>query len=136
MASLTIKRIIAGAVGLLYALVYGFWTMLITGGGHGNFVWFFMFVLVEFFGIYIPLMAVLAVDLKSRIKKMVFGSLIGFNVIASTIILIVWISDWYKDPGENFVKIRQSWGTDMLLFVRSGILFRPSSFLYCCSDPF
>lgn len=92
MSSLTLKRIIAGVIGLFFAVVYGFWTMLITGGGHGNFVWFMMFMTIEYFGLYFPLMSVMAVDLRSKLIKIVFGSLIGFNLIASFIFLLCWVS--------------------------------------------
>lgn len=85
------KRILAGAIGLLFAVVYGFWTMLITGGGHGNFVWFVMFMTVDYFGLYFPLMSVMAVDLRPKLIKIVFGSLIGFNLIASSIFLLCWV---------------------------------------------
>jgi hypothetical protein len=91
LSSLAIKRIIAGAIGLLFAVVYGFWTMLITGGGHGNFVWFMMFMTVEYFGLYFPVMSVMAVDLRSKLTKIVFGSLIGFNLFASSILLLCWV---------------------------------------------
>lgn len=91
MSSLTTKRVIAGGIGLLFAVIYGFWTMLLTGGGHGNFVWFMMFMTVEYFGLYFPLMSVLAVDLRSKLIKIVFGSLIGFNLIASSIFLLFWV---------------------------------------------
>ena len=64
MPSLAVKRIIAGAIGLLFAVVYGLWTMMLTGGGHGNFIWCLLFLFVEFVGLYFPLMAILAVDLR------------------------------------------------------------------------
>jgi hypothetical protein len=91
------KRLAAGFVGLAYAALYGFLTMLATGGGHGNFIWLMLFVFVEFFGIYIPLMAILAVDLRSRFVKIVFGALIGFNIVASCIL----IGGWITEAGEN-----------------------------------
>ncbi len=46
------KRLIAGTVGVAYAVLYGFWTLLLTGGGHVNFIWFFLFFSVEFCGLY------------------------------------------------------------------------------------
>lgn len=71
--------------------------MLLTGGGHGNFIWFMMFLLIEFFGLYFPLMAVLSIDLRSLLIKIIFGSLIGFNLIASSIMIYGWITE----VGEN-----------------------------------
>ncbi|MBK7932781.1 MAG: hypothetical protein IPK01_04640 [Acidobacteria bacterium] len=62
--------------------------MMITGGGHGNFIWFLLFLFVEFVGIYFPLMAILAVDLRSFLAKILFSSLICFNLIVSSIMII------------------------------------------------
>jgi len=97
--SLITRQVIAAGTGLLYAVMYGFWTMLATGGGHGNFIWFLLFLFVEFVGLYFPLMCVLAVNLKSFFVKVIFGSLIGFNLIASTIMVLGWILD--TEPGRN-----------------------------------
>ena len=99
MSSQATKRVIAGIIGFAYAVTYGFWTMLLTGGGHGNFVWFGMFLFVEFFGLYFPLMAVLAVDLRSFIIKVVFGTLIAFNLIASSVMVFGWITE--TEPVRN-----------------------------------
>lgn len=91
--STTGKRLVAGAIGLGYACMYGFWTVLSTGGGHVNFIWLGMFVFVEFFGLYFPLMAALAVDLRSMMSKVIFGSLILFNVVASSVMIVGWITE-------------------------------------------
>lgn len=99
MASLVARQVIAGAVGLVYAVIYGFWTMLATGGGHGNFVWIGLFLFVEFFGLYFPLMCVLAVNLRSFFIKILFGSLIAFNLIASTIMILGWMTE--TEPLKN-----------------------------------
>ncbi len=88
--SITLRRLAAGFAGLIYAALYGFFAMFATGGGHGNFVWLFSFIFIEFFGIYFPVMGVLAVDLGSRFTKVIFGSLIIFNVIGSLLMLWGW----------------------------------------------
>lgn len=113
MASLTKKRVIAAACGFAYALIYGFWTALLTGGGHGNFIWLLLFLFIEFFGLYFPLMSFLLVDLRSTVSKVIFGTLIFFNLIASSIMLHGWITD----AGENgkpsdFSKMVQLSGMD------------------------
>jgi hypothetical protein len=36
-------------------------------------------------------MSVLAVDLRSKLTKIIFGSLIGFNLLASSILLLCWV---------------------------------------------
>lgn len=97
MASVASREVIAGLVGLAYAAVYGFWTMLATGGGHGNFVWFGLFIFVEFLGLYFPIMAVLALNLRSRMTKIVFGSLILFNLVASVIMILGWMTESGED---------------------------------------
>ena len=105
MASKTVKQIIRAAIGALYAVVYGIWTMLATGGGHGNFVWFIMFLYVEFFGLYFPIMAVLSGDLRSRTNKIVFGSLILFNLIASIVLIGSWVSGISGESLDVFDKM-------------------------------
>jgi hypothetical protein len=82
------KRIMAGLIGLAYAILYGFWTLLATGGGHGNFVWFMLMFFPGIAGLYYPLMAVLAVDLRSFNAKVVFGGLLALNVIVSLLMLL------------------------------------------------
>jgi len=118
MSSLTTKRIIAGAIGLLYAVIYGFWTMLATGGGHGNFIWFMLFLFVDFCGLYFPLMAVLAVDLRSFMVKVIFGALIGFNLIASVIMIVGWMTETEtagRSPSD-FERMMQANGIGVLIF--------------------
>ncbi len=105
--SKTKKQIIWGAIGLLYAFVYGFFTMLATGGGHGNFIWFILFLTVEFIGLYFPLMAILAVDLRRRATKMIFGTLIGFNLIASSVVILGWIQELPDGKPTDFQKMTQ-----------------------------
>lgn len=105
MASLAVKQIIAGAIGLLFAFVYGLWTMMLTGGGHGNFIWFILFLTAGLLGLYYPLMAVLAVDLRSLIAKVIFGSLIGFNLVVSLFHIIKWITEAADGRPTDFQKM-------------------------------
>lgn len=58
------KRLIWAAIGFGYAVVYGFWTMLVTGGGHGNFLWLFLFLSAYFFGGIFPAMGFILADLR------------------------------------------------------------------------
>lgn len=97
MPSLAVKRIIAGAIGLLFAVVYGVWTMMLTGGGHGNFIWFIAFLTAGLLGLYYPVMTFLAVDLRPLLAKVIFGSLIGFNLIVS----LTWIIKWVTESGDG-----------------------------------
>ena len=116
MTSKTVKQLIRGAIGALYAFVYGLWTMLITGGGHGNFVWLMMFLFVEFFGLYFPIMAVLSVDLRSRATKLVFGSLILFNLIGSFVLIGGWIFDTSDKSSRDFAKAWERGDFSSILF--------------------
>jgi len=90
------KPILAVVGGFVYALIYGFWTLFITGGGHGNFIWIGLFLFTEFFGLYVPLMAFLALNLTTLFRKVVFGSFVCFNVISG----IVMIAGWVNSPDE------------------------------------
>ena len=100
-----LRRILAGLGGLVYAAAYGFWTMLATGGGHGNFVWLGLFVFVYLFGIYFPLMAILAVDLRSRLVKMIFGGLIAYGLLGSVLLIGAWITNATEGSLDDFNKL-------------------------------
>ena len=115
MASITIKHIIAGGIGLLFALIYGVWTIMLTGGGHGNFIWFSLFLTAGLLGIYYPFMAFLAIDLSSLIAKIVFGSLIAFNLIVSLFWIIKWITEANDGRPTDFQKMWQM-GAGWVLF--------------------
>lgn len=78
-------------LGFTYAVIYGFWTMLITGGGHGNYVWFLLFCYVSLLGLYFPLMGALYADLKLKSARRVFLTLLFFHFAASSILLIGWV---------------------------------------------
>jgi hypothetical protein len=116
MTSKTVKRLIRGAIGTLYAVVYGVWTMLATGGGHGNFIWFILFMFVEFFGIYFPVMAVLSVNLRPRMTKIVFGSFIFFNLTASFVLIGSWISGFSSESLDDFTKTWERGGATTIIF--------------------
>ena len=121
-----LRRILAGLGGLVYAAAYGFWTMFATGGGHANFVWLFLFVFVYLFGIYFPLMAVLAVDLRSRIVKIIFGSLIVYSLLGSVLLLGAWITDATEGSLDDFNKM-WTWYRETVL-VCGAIHFLPIIF--------
>ena len=73
---------------------------MLTGGGHGNFIWCLLFLFVEFVGLYFPLMAILAVDLRSFLAKMLFSSLICFNLIVSLIMIVGWMTESGAGPSD------------------------------------
>lgn len=106
--------------------------MFVTGGGHGNFIWFMLFLFVDLFGLYFPLMAILAVDLTSYLAKVVFGTLIGFNLVASTILIIGWISESGANGPSDFARTVQHVGIGDVIFC-AGVHFLPTiifSFLF------
>ncbi|MEO7660700.1 MAG: hypothetical protein ABIV48_13885 [Pyrinomonadaceae bacterium] len=117
MTSLSVKRTYAVAIGVVYAVIYGFWTMLATGGGHGNFIWFLLFLFVEFGGLYFPLMVALSVNLKPFLVRVIFGSLIAFNLIVSSIMIVGWANESRVDGPSDFEKMMQIYGLpEFLIF--------------------
>ena len=116
MASSTIKRIIAAVCGLIYAVIYGFWTMLATGGGHGNFVWFVLFLYVDLLGFYFPLMAALMADLRDKSILNLFGILGLLNLIGSIILIAVWIFGVWEDSLGSLSEDREHMSGTQLLF--------------------
>jgi hypothetical protein len=110
------KRIIAAAVGIVYAIVYGFWTLLGTGGGHGNFIWLMLVIFPGLLGIYYPLMAVLAVDLRPFAAKVVFGSLLGLNTITSIMLIAGWIGGSESEGRSDFEKTVNAIGFGGIVF--------------------
>ena len=90
--------------------------MFITGGGHGNFIWLFLFLFVDLLGIYFPLMAVLAIDLRSRFVRIVFGSLILFNLAMSSIMIFGWINEVGDERPSEFTRQLQVNGIEFIVF--------------------
>lgn len=68
---------IGTAIGLVYGVVFAFLSAMATGGGHGNFVWIFIYI-IPFIGpvIYFPVMGFLAVNLRSFFSKIVYVGLL------------------------------------------------------------
>lgn len=119
------KRVIAAFAGSVYAVIYGFWTMLLTGGGHGNFVWIGLFIFVEFFGLYFPLMAFLTFGLKSFSAKLIYTSLILFNLLASTVMILGWITEPATERASDFDRTVQLDGIGFVL-ITATIHFLPT----------
>jgi hypothetical protein len=118
------KRVIAGLIGVAFAICYGFWTMLATGGGHVNFIWLLLFIFVEFFGLYFPIMAILSVNLRPLITKVVFGSLVGFNLFASVLMIVDWIGDRSEEV-TDFARTLRSNGYETVV-ICGAIHFLPT----------
>jgi hypothetical protein len=110
------KRIIWALIGLVFAIFYGLWTASITGGGHGNFIWLWLFIFVEAFGLYFPFMSFLAADLRSWLSKIVFGSLICFNLLASIVLIIGWVNEPHGGKPSDFSRMVQISGIESVVF--------------------
>jgi hypothetical protein len=82
------RRVVGTLVGLAYAVICGFLSLLSTGGGHGSFMWLFLFVVPGLCGVYYLLMGYLAADLGNSEHRWIFGILLGVNLIVS--LLIIW----------------------------------------------
>ena len=113
------RRLIGAAFGLVVALFTGFISLLSTGGGHGSFMWLFLFVIPNLCGLYFPLMGWLGANLSSYWTKLAFGCLLAVNFIIS---VVMAFSFSMNDPYTE-----KAWNTDLIGagFV-SAILFVPN----------
>ncbi len=99
------KRISGAAIGLVFAVVCGFISLLSTGGGHGSLMWVFLFVIPELCGIYFPVMGFLAADLSTLRSRWGFGLILAVNAIISAVLVVGSFADdpytikaWNSDP--------------------------------------
>ena len=103
------KQAVYAGFGFAYAVIYGLWVMLITGGGHGNFIWFQLFCYASLFGLYFPVMGALYTDLENKGARIVFLALLGFHIVASSALLVSWtfgfLNDFFFDGFDETVKL-------------------------------
>ena len=104
------KRITCAAIGLLYAIVYGFWTAFITGGGHGNFLWLFLFLLAYCFGGIFPVMGFILADLRPVWAKST-GIAISLVSIGVTLVQLFTLGP------EGTEDLIESWNRSPLMFL-------------------
>ncbi|MBX3243007.1 MAG: hypothetical protein KF685_00880 [Acidobacteria bacterium] len=114
-----LKRFLGAFVGLIYAVLYGFWTMLNTGGGHGNFLWFILFVITSFFGTFFPIIGFLIVDMRSFLTKIIAGCLLAVHVALNIFLLS---NMWFYDEGMR-QDILDSWKRSPEGFVVASVLY-------------
>jgi len=102
------KRAIGLAIGFIFAFVYGFFTMLATGGGHGNVLWFLLFLYAGLYGFYYPLIGFVIPDMRPFWARAIAVSLVVANLSISVIVIIwaVIIQD-----------IQKSWRRDSTVFI-------------------
>lgn len=110
------KNVSAATAGVVYAVVYGLWTAVATGGGHVNFIWFWMFFTVNMFGLYFPIMAVLAVNLNGSATRFAFAALLLVNFFISAVMLYGWVNEPPKDRASDFTRALAVNGWDGLVF--------------------
>ena len=96
------KRSIGFLIGLFYAATYGFWTMLITGGGHGNFLWFWLFCNTYFLGLFFPIAGLLVADLNPKSARISLAILLSVHFLALSGNLIFGLGQMTDD-------IQRSW---------------------------
>jgi hypothetical protein len=109
------KRLLYAAIGFAYAIVYGFWTMMITGGGHGNFLWFMLFLSSYLRGLYFPAIGFVGADLRPLWAQ---ATGIALSIVAFGLAVIQLLS--LGDEGiEDVVK---SWDRSPLLFVIASVI--------------
>jgi len=113
------SRLIGAAIGLVIALFSGFVSLLSTGGGHGSYMWLFLFVIPNLCGLYFPLMGCLGANLSSYSTKLAFGSLLAVNLIVS---VVMAFSFSMNDPYTE-----KKWNNDLI-----GSLYLSSPFRSKC----
>lgn len=110
-----LRRFLWGIAGLVWALGHGFLTLLVTGGGHGNFLWVSVFVFGYFFGLFIPVSAVIVSD-----PKPFWARVSGWCLVALTLALTI-VSLVTFDEGM-MGDVSRSWDRSPSLFVFMSVL--------------
>lgn len=99
------RRFVGAATGFLFGIFCGFISLLSAGGGHGSYMWIYLFVIPELCGIYFAVMGFLGADLSNSVFRWIFGILLFVNTIISSV--IIWgnltndpytIKAWNSDP--------------------------------------
>lgn len=118
------KRFVAAAIGLIYAILYGVFTLMITGGGHGNFIWFTLFLGTYFVGIFFPVAGFLVVDLHAKWARISIVVLLSLHLIA----LSFWVTKSFGP--EEWPYLLKDWNRSQLSFIFFAVLhFLPVIFV-------
>jgi hypothetical protein len=77
MKALTRRRFLFCCTGLAYGIAYAFFSVMVTGGGHGNFLWMMIYgpPIAGPIGFFVATSA-LAADLRSKWSKLSLGMLL------------------------------------------------------------
>jgi hypothetical protein len=109
------KRFAWAAVGLIYAVIYGFWTALLTGGGHGNFLWLVLFLLTYFFGGIFPAMGFILADLRP-----IWAKSAGLAIsLVSAALTVFQLCSLGPEGTEDLI---ESWNRSAALFVVASLI--------------
>lgn len=116
------KRMIWALAGLIWSAGHGFFTMLATGGGHGNFLWVMAFFSAYLLGILIPVTAFFVAEVKP------FWAQVGGWALVATMITLPLVTLFPLDPGMKR-DIAKSWDRTPVFFVLlSALHFVPIAF--------
>jgi hypothetical protein len=105
------RRVVGFLSGLVYALGYGFFTMLVTGGGHGNFLWLMAFLVTFFGGIFFPVAGFLVADLRQVWARTALTVVLFLNLFATIFLFVGFLDE------DGWQDISESWGRSAFLFV-------------------
>ncbi len=117
-----LKRCLGAFVGLVYAVLYGFWTAFITGGGHGNFLWFFLFFFTFFFGLFFPVMGFIVVNLRPFWAKVSFAAILCLHFIATFVLFLPLMFEdasmmMWGNTSTAITDIYKSWERSNIFFI-------------------
>lgn len=96
------KRLIFAAVGFAYAFIYGFWTMFITGGGHGNFLWLMLFFFGYIAGLFFPIAGFIIADLRPLSAKSAGIAILAVNLFLTVLHFATLGEEGTKDLAESW----------------------------------
>jgi hypothetical protein len=120
------SRVVGLVVGIIYAVGYGFFTALATGGGHGNFLWLMAFFITFFVGLFFPAAGFLVSDLSKFWARVSLLTLLSLNVAATFMMF------WSLTPEEEWKDFAKSWDRSAGVFVfMTAIHCAPLICLWC-----
>lgn len=96
------KRLIFAAIGFVYAFVYGFWAMFITGGGHGNFLWLMLFFSAYLAGLFFPIAGFIVADLRPLWAKSTGIAVLVVNLLLTVLHFATLGEEGSKDLAESW----------------------------------
>ncbi len=99
------RRVTGLLVGIVYGLIYTFLAVMATGGGHGNFIWLFIYI-IPFIGplVFFSVLGFLATDLRPFVSKVIFGSLLICHYSVFALLTIFADGDIAADNARTWSK--------------------------------